>query len=48
MQSMRKLYANFTPYANSFYPHLTGADILRAVRAQRGLRRLETVQFTAR
>jgi len=44
MQSTGKLYANLIPYANSFYPHLTGADILRAGRPQRGLRRTANKQ----
>lgn len=48
MQSMRKLYVNFTPYANSFYLHLTGTDILRAGRSQRGLRRAANKQAERR
>lgn len=48
MQSTGKLYANLIPYANSFYPHLTGADILRAGRPQRGLRRTANKQVERR
>lgn len=48
MQSMRKLYVNFTPYANSFYLYLTGTDILRAGRSQRRLRRAANKQAERR
>ena len=48
MQSMRKLYANLTPYANSFYLHLTETDFLRAGRSQRGLRRAANKQAERR
>lgn len=48
MQSTGKLYTNLIPYANSFYPHLTGADILRAGRSQRGLQRAANKQAERR